>query len=272
MARKQTPAWSFSVQEAAEQLGQLGITPGDRVMVHASLRAIGPVERGGEGLIEALDQAVGPLGTLVMVLGARDDWAWVNEKAEHERAALLRDAPPFDAGNTPAHPDIGVLAELFRRYPGTCVSDHPEGRIAARGHNAAEILADQPWHDYYGPGSPLERLVRHNGKILRLGADLDTATILHYAEYLVPLPAKRRVCRHRMIATADGPRIVKIACLDDENGIVQRDGEDYFATILRSFIEGRNTTIGVVGNASSELIDAADLVDYAVNWMVDNLS
>ena len=72
-------------------------------------------------------------------------------------------------------------------------------------------MADQPWHDYYGPGSPLEKLCRRGGRILRLGADPDTVTALHYAEYLADLPDKRRVRWDYVLAGEDGaPR----ACLD----------------------------------------------------------
>ena len=107
------------------------------------------------------------------------------------------DAEPFDPRTTPAQEDVGLLAELFRTTPGTVVSDHPEGRFGARGRRAAELMADVPWHDYYGPGSPLERVVEAGGSVLRLGADTNTVTLLHYAEYLAHVPDKRRVRRHR---------------------------------------------------------------------------
>ena len=78
----------------------LGVRPGDTLMVHASLRAIGPVEGGAEGVIEALESAVGHDGTLLMILGAECDFDWVNERPEAEREALLADAPPFDVSNS----------------------------------------------------------------------------------------------------------------------------------------------------------------------------
>jgi len=71
----------------------------DVVMVHASLRALGPVEGGAVGVIDAVLESVGPLGTMVMTLGARDDWAWVNERPEPDRPASVR-APSLH----PLHP------------------------------------------------------------------------------------------------------------------------------------------------------------------------
>ena len=140
-------------------MSRLGVALGDVLMVHASLRRIGPVEGGAAGVITAIDRAVGDSGTSMMTLGARDDWSWVNEHPEEARPGLLAGAEPFDARHTPADPDVGALAESYRRHPGTVVSDHPEGRFGARGRLAEALMADQPWDDYYGPGSPLERLV-----------------------------------------------------------------------------------------------------------------
>lgn len=260
-----------SVADLTADLHRLGVAPGDLLMVHVSLRAIGPVEGGADGVIDALEAAAGPGGTLLMTLGARDDWAWVNERHECDRPDLLRDAEPFDCRLTPADPDMGVLAEVFRTRPSTSVSDHPEGRFGSSGPLAEQLVGRVPWDDYYGPGSPLERFVGAGGRVLRLGADLGTLTVIHYAEYLAPVPAKRRARRHRRVAGRDGPVLVVVECLDDADGIVDYPGEDYFAVILRRYLAEGRAAVGVVGRARSELIDAADVVDFAVVWMAEHL-
>ena len=259
-----------TVAALTDDLRRLGVVAGDVLMVHASLRAIGPVDGGADGVLDAIEAAIGG-GTLLMTLGARDDWGWVNERPEHERAELLRDAEPFDARTTPADPDIGVLAEVFRTRPHTKVSDHPEGRFGAAGAHAGELVDNVPWDDYYGPDSPLQRFVQLGGRVLRLGADLDTVTLLHWAEYLAPVPDKRRVRRHRLVRRGDDYGLVVVECLDDNDGIVDRPGEDYFATILRAYLETGRAATGMVGEATSELIGGADLVDFAVTWMARNL-
>jgi len=256
----------------AGDLAALGVGPGDLVMVHASLRAIGPVEGGADGVLDAIHSAVGARGTILVNTGVRDDHGWVNDEPDPARAALLADAEPFDAWTTPADPDNGVLAEVFRTRPGTLVSDHPEGRFAASGPLAADLTADVPWDDYYGAGSPLERLVEHGGKVLRLGADPDTVTLIHYAEHLVDLPDKRRVRRHRLVRGSAGPEIRVVTTLDDSAGIVERPGEDYFIPILRAYLGTGRATTGTVGDAPSELLDGADLVAFAVDWMGENLA
>ena len=243
-------------------------------MVHASLRAIGPVEGGAVGIVLALEAAVGSMGTIVMSLGARDEFDWVNARPEAERPTFLVDAPAFDKDRTPADPDVGVLAEVFRELPGTLVNDHPDGRFGARGHLARMLLGEPlPWNDYYGPGSPLDRLVRARAKILRLGADPDTVTLLHLAEYLAEVPVKRRVVRHHKVVLPDCSTAIRtVTCLDDTNGIVDWDGEDYFAVLLGDYLTRGRVAVGQVGGARSELIDAADLLNHGVSWMSEHLA
>jgi aminoglycoside N3'-acetyltransferase len=262
----------WSIEHLTADLRRLGVAAGDLLMVHASLRAIGPVEGGADGVIRALQAAVGSGGTLLMTLGARDDWAWVNDRPEADRPRLLAGADPFDRLLTPADPDVGVLAEVFRTHPGTKVSDHPEGRFGASGPLAERLVESVPWDDYYGSGSPLERLVQAHGRVLRLGSDLDTLTVLHYAEHLAPIPWKRRVRRHRIVRGAQGPELRLVDTLDDNDGIVDHLGEDYFAVILRDYLATGRASTGVVGRADSELIGAADVVDFGVGWMVEHLA
>ncbi|SDB15998.1 aminoglycoside N(3)-acetyltransferase [Bauldia litoralis] len=262
----------ISSSALAADLVRLGVRPGEALMIHASLRAIGPVEGGAAGVIAALDTAVGPDGTLMMILGAVVAHEWVNQKPEAERAALLAEVAPYDPLTSPVLPEVGYLAEAFRIAPGTMVNDNPSGRFAARGARGAELLRNSPWDDYYGPDSPLDRLCQMGGRVLRLGASPDTTTVLHYAEYLADLPEKRRVRRHYRVMSPDGPETRSVESLDDENGIVAWDGEDYFALILKAYRETGRARTGKVGRADSELIDAADIVRFGAAWMSDNLA
>lgn len=274
-----TPSWSPDA--LAEQLHRLGVRLGDMVMVHASLRTIGATERGASGVLDALDRAVGSGGTLLMVLGAVVDHEWVNERPERERAALLAGEAPYDPLAAPSLPEVGYLAEAFRTRPGTIVNDNPSGRFAARGRRADELLRDVPWDDYYGPGSPLHRLCDGGGRVLRLGANPDTTTVLHYAEYLADVPGKRRIRRHYRVQAQGGPETRTVDCLDDEHGIVDWPPDaaavpwpdnDYFAVILKAYLASGRGLRGRVGHADAELIEAADIVDFGARWMTENLA
>ncbi|HEU4530096.1 MAG TPA: AAC(3) family N-acetyltransferase, partial [Steroidobacteraceae bacterium] len=90
----------------AEQLRKLGVTKSGVLQVHMSFRAARPVEGGPQGFIEALREALGPDGTLVMP-------SWSGNEDE-----------PFDPAVTHAAPDLGVVADVFWRMPGVVRSDH----------------------------------------------------------------------------------------------------------------------------------------------------
>lgn len=230
-------------------LRSLGLEAGDLVMVHASMRKLGPVNGGADAVLDAIAEVLGPDGTLVMPLGSPDDI-------------------PFDAYTSPAEPDIGFLAERFRLREGTRVNNHPAGRFGAAGRLADYILHPVPHNDYLGPGSPLERFAKGGGRVLRMGADADTITLTHYAEYLADLPEKRSVSRQYKLA--DGRRIT-VESLDDSDGIVDWAGGDYFAQIWLDYLSAGRARTGRIGNCAAELLEAADFVNWAASWMEQNL-
>jgi len=73
----------------------LGLKEGDMVMVHASVSSFGHVEGGGEALIDALLETVGPEGTVMMP-------TFTN-----------RQESVFDAASTPSADWIGQIPERF---------------------------------------------------------------------------------------------------------------------------------------------------------------
>jgi len=231
-----------------DQLQALGLPAGVPLMVHASLRRVGAIDGGADTLIDALLDVLGPRGTLVLPLGSQDEQA-------------------FDALTSPAETDLGVLNEVFRRRRETIVNDHPAGRFGAIGPQATELLEPIPLHDYYGPGSPLARF-SERGWVLRLGADVDTVTVTHWAEYLARLPHKRRVRRH--YRRADGTE-QWVDSLDDAEGIAEWPHGDYFARIWLDYREREAVRRGTVGGAQAELFAAAPFVDFAVRWMEGHL-
>jgi len=228
------------------QLESLGLRSGDVVMTHASMRRVGLVEGGARSLLEAQLAVLGPDGTLLMVLGADED-------------------EPFDAERTPVDvEDMGILAEVFRTYPGVRVSDHPADRFGAIGRLAGDLLGPMPLHDYHGPGSPLERFSRFGGRVLRLGANPDTVTLTHYAEYLADVPNKLRV-RRRYVRADTGE--LWIESLDDNDGIAEWPHGDYFEQIYLDYRAAGAVKTGLVGRCFAELIEAQDFVSFAVQWM-----
>lgn len=234
----------------ADQLTRLGVQPASLLMVHASLRKLGPIDGGADALLDALLQALGPRGTLLMVLGADDE-------------------EPFDACNSPVDEgDMGVLAEVFRTRRGVRVNDHAAARYGAIGPQSQQLLEPVPLHDYHGPGSVLARFTNCGGFVLRLGAAIDTVTLTHWAEYLAHVPNKRRV-RRRYQRADIGEQWIE--GLDDDGGIVDWEHGDYFPQILLDFLKTGQARIGPVGACTAELFAAKAFVDFAVEWIEAHL-
>ncbi len=144
-------------------LQALGLAVGDRVLVHSSLSALGRVEGGAETVIDALLEAVGSAGLVVVpTFGGRQ---------------------PFDRRRTPT--SLGQIPDKFWRRAEAVRSLHPSHSVAAIGQGAAELIADhEQAPTAYGEGTPYHRLATSGGKVLFIGVDQDRNTTLHTAEAL----------------------------------------------------------------------------------------
>ena len=83
--------------------------------------------------------------------------------------------PAYRAEVSPTR-GMGKIAELFRSYPGTVRSDHPQVSFTANGKQSAEITKNHPLTPQFGMDSPLGALYRLNAKILLLGVGYGNCT------------------------------------------------------------------------------------------------
>jgi aminoglycoside 3-N-acetyltransferase len=264
-----TPLQIVTQDRLVADLAALGLGSGDTVMVHASIKAIGRLVGGPDIVHRAVVQAIGPAGTMLMVVGWADDLYGIAEMPEADRAVYLAALPAFDPATSRADRETGLLAECFRGWSGVRRSRSPTGSFAACGRLADWLLADQTLDHYLGPGSPLDKLCQARGRVLLLGANPENVTLLHFAEYLAEVPDKR-IVRHPEIILADGKRrVVEVTALDNSRGIVDWP-EDYFGTITTEYLQTRPHPQGRVGNADSHLVDARDLVAFGARWMERN--
>jgi len=120
----------------ARDLAQLGLSNRMTVLVHTSLSRLGWVLGGAQTVIEALQDTVGPQGTLMMPthsMQLTDPQYWRNPPVPEQWWPTIREqAPVFDVHLTPTR-SMGCVAELFRTLPGVLRSTHPHGSFAALG-------------------------------------------------------------------------------------------------------------------------------------------
>jgi aminoglycoside 3-N-acetyltransferase len=249
------------------QIAAMGVSPGDAVMVHASLRSVGRILSGPDALIAAILDAVGPGGTLHCYTDWEEGFLDLADDRGRVPDALRDEILPFDPSASRASRSHGAIAEMIRTWPGARRSGNPGASCAAVGRRADWFVADHPLDYGYGTRSPFARLVEGRGKVLTIGAPLDTLSILHHAEHLANIPHKRR-------RRYDAPLLVNgltvwhtIEEFDTADPIVDGLDENYFADIAEAFLSHGTGTRGLIGSAPSALFPAADLVAFAVQWL-----
>lgn len=224
------------------QLRDLGVEAGGVLVVHASFRAIGPVEDGPAGLMAALREVIGPKGNLVMptMTGSRR-------------------TEPYDPSST-ATRNMGIVAETFWRLPGTRRGDHPTSSFAAAGPLAEQITAPQPIEPAIGPSSPIGRAHDLDASILLLGVGQDSNTTIHLAERLAEVPYR---IRKWTTVLRDGiPTRVEFDAIDHCcQNFALLDGWLRERELLRE---------GKVGHADARLMRSRDLVETVVPRLVEH--
>jgi aminoglycoside 3-N-acetyltransferase len=255
--------------QLAADLRALGVAPGDVLMVHASVRAVGDVAGGPDQIHLALKDALTPEGTLLMYAGCP---RYVDEigrgplTPEYE-AELLEKMPALDPETARAARENGTLVEFLRTYPGTRVNHHV-ARFAAWGKRTDSLFAQQPWNYAFGHDSALERFVALDGRILLLGADHDTVTFLHFAEHIADFPGKR-VARFKVPVLENGTRVWRE--MEEFNtaadGVHANWPDQFFARIVDSYLASAGNHGGKVGDAACFLFSARGLLDFALPVM-----
>ena len=180
-----------NAERVYDTLRTLGVQEGDTILVHSSLRSLGPLAGGPAEVIAGLERAIGRRGTLVMPTLCQVDF-------ENSYRTWYMDKPS----------DVGYLTEFFRKQPYVYRSNHATHSVAARGSLAYYLTCE---HSAYGPhlcpfgeyafadSSPWMKLYQSEAKIIFIGVTTRCNTMKHvvearYAEALlaaVPDPTQR---------------------------------------------------------------------------------
>lgn len=174
---KQARAWyaqtfrSYGRPELLRALRELGVKPGDTVMLHSAFSREHGFRGSAAELIETFIEAVGPEGHLLMV------------SLPYRNAALdwLESGKRFDVRKTPSM--MGMVSEIFRRRPGVVRSLHPTHPILAFGPQAQRFIAAHP--DCLcpcGPGTPFDEVARSDGQAVFMNVPVDMFTFFHFLE------------------------------------------------------------------------------------------
>ncbi len=158
-------------------LERLGLHPSCRLMVHASLSALGVIDGGPDAVVAALRQVAGPDGAVVIPSfgdGIRSDHYALTD-CQHQCTQDL--CPSRERGYT------GIIGETLREQPDALRSCHPTHSWVGLGKDAEFILSGHR-HSLTpcGKDSPFFRLMERDGSILLLGVGIASLTNIHAVE------------------------------------------------------------------------------------------
>src|SRR5438132_4619052 len=168
--------YPFTPTDLKRALLQLGVVPGDVLMVHSAFDHFVGFQGGPVDVIRTLQQAVGAGGTLLMPT--------IPFRGTAVEYALGE--PVFDVRQTVSR--MGLITEVFRRSPGVVRSIHPTHSVAVWGSRAdAIVAAHEQAETPCGRLTPYGRLLEYDGKILLAGVPANTMTFGYFvAEELEP--------------------------------------------------------------------------------------
>lgn len=252
-----------TVKSLCRDLQALGVAPGMTLALHSSLSSLGFVVGGPVAVILALEDALGPNGTLAMpthTADLADPGEWEDPPVPKTWLEPMRQSfPAFDAQLTPTF-RMGAIPECFRKQQGSLRSNHPVCSWAARGPNAERIAAAHELRMAQGEGSPLARLYELDARVLLLGVDYSNNTCCHLAEYRCRAELQKPTRPRVAFSVAGQPRWVTYDDID------WFDGD--FLSLGQAFeLECQSVRLGNIARARARLFPVRACVDYAVDWM-----
>jgi len=187
--------FAYSPDQLEDAFSTVGVEPGDAVMVHSGFRPTSGFTGTPTDAIESMLRAVGPEGHLLMMS--------IPYRGSSQRYA--EEGPLFDVRRTPSR--VGLISEMFRRRAGVVRSLSPLHPVLAHGPLASWLVAD---HEAAlrscGGGTPFDRFLSLDGKLLFFDAPYSSMTFMHHVEDL---------CRERLPVELYDPAPVTIRVLDD---------------------------------------------------------
>jgi len=167
---------AYSKKDLAFAFRKVGLGYGDVVKVSAELFKLGRMEgvktkeEYCQAILDAIMEVIGPEGTIV-----------VNTYTSY----VGRYGVPFDYERS--RPTTGVFPEYILFKADSVRSLHPLNSVTAIGKHKEEICRNVSLTNY-GWGSPFDRLLRRECKVLRLGLRPFVNAFFHVAEMMCGVP------------------------------------------------------------------------------------
>lgn len=234
----------YTKNDLMDSIHALGIRHDDTLMIHSSMKAIGEVEGGADTVIQSFLTYL----TDGLLLFPTHTWRYVN------RANKI-----YNPLTTPAC--VGILPNLFMKYPGVVRSLHPTHSVAAYGKDAENYIKEDlnavtpcPRNGSFG------KLYDKDAKILFLGVTLKSNTYIHSVEEWNQIPD--RLSEDMVgfqVVLPDGTLFPHPVCTHYTS--VGPDISQHYGKLEKPFFHHGIAVRGSIGDAECILLEARKVGD-----------
>jgi aminoglycoside N3'-acetyltransferase/acyl carrier protein len=242
---------SYGPEELLEALRSLGVRAGDTVLVHSAFEYTNGFSAGPEKAIDVFLESVGPDGNLLMLSLPYNSSTY----------KYLQTLDRFDVRKTVSQ--MGLLTEIFRERSDVVRSLSPTHPFLAHGPRADWIVAGHENCPYpCGKGTPFEKLIELEGKVVFFDAGFVTLTFFHYIEDMV---------KDQLPQSLYHPEAFEVPVIDREGrqhtvfvyafspAIIKRRKPYEFETEVR---KAGLINSAKIGNTQLQYIEITPLMDY----------
>ncbi len=238
------PGDMITKAQLVRDLKKLGVRKGMDLMVHSALSGIGFVKGGPETVIDALLEAVGKTGTLLM------------PSFNHHEAFV------YNPMTTPTK--TGAVPDAMWRRPDAVRSIQCSHPVSAIGPKAEEWCAGHLKAGIWSAESPIGKFVQEGGHILSVGVGQNSSSAYHVAEASMGRGCLGQFGRKELCLGADGT-----VC--EVRGAAWRAGRCKVSPgILGEALDAAGLRRhGQIGNARATLVKAVDLWEMRRRHLAD---
>lgn len=229
----------FKKQEIKKQLSQMGLKSTDTVVIHTSMRAIGEVEGGPDGLIDAFCEYLSD-GLFVVPTHTWDD--------------VVPENPYYDV--RASVPNIGLIPRTAAFREDGVRSLHPTHSVWAYGADAEEYVCNE--ENALSPtpkGFCWDKLADRHAKILLIGVENDKNTFIHSIEERLALPDRITDVPYDIHITNQKGETLTHPFYQQHCSKTE-DISLFFGMFEKPMVEMGVQTFGKLGNAVVRIVDA----------------
>lgn len=239
--------YMFTVKQIVKQLEEMRAPRDGIVLVHSSLRAVGEVEGGGQGLLDALIEYFTAEGGLLCI--PTHTWGYMNKK----------DKITLDM--TLAESNLGVLSRIAAADKRAVRTENPTHSMAVFGPRDRVLEFVKGEETLVSPTAPEScygKLCREGGHVLLVGVAHNRNTYLHCVDEMLGIPDRMSEGTVKVSVKRPTGEIVEREMICHHSSFTV-DLSLRFPQYETAFRYHHAITDGFVGNAPTQLCDTVKM-------------